>query len=146
MHRERAAQLVNEMSPAQAADILAILPSSEADELLKLMDRTTVAKVQQIVDKHDENILLYATQDYIKLPPETLAKEVIEIVAAEHGETLAQIMTDHVISLATSETLRDATRMFDRYGFRTIPVCSGEEQLVGVVSFWNIRGIKPRLD
>jgi hypothetical protein len=34
IHRERAAQLIKEAGPGQAADLLAILPSSEVDELL----------------------------------------------------------------------------------------------------------------
>ena len=74
---ERAAQLINDMSPAQAADLLAILPGSQADELLKMMDADNAAKVQQIVDKHAENILLYATQDYIKQPPSAVVRDVI---------------------------------------------------------------------
>jgi CBS domain-containing protein/sporulation protein YlmC with PRC-barrel domain len=176
--QERAAQLINEMSPAQAADILAILPSVEADELLKLMDRKSVVRVQQMMNQHDENILLYVTQDYIKLPPGTRARDVIEnyrqfalkqdvimyvyvtddkdallgvvdlreIIAASNEETLEQIMTDHVISLNPDDTLRDAIEMFERYGFRAIPVTDDSEHVLGVVSFRDIRGIKPRLD
>jgi magnesium transporter len=176
--RDRAAQLINKMSPAQAADILAILPSDEADELLKLIDKKSLARVQQIMDKHDENILLYATQDYIKLPPTTRARDVIEnyrqfalkqdvimyvyvtddkdtllgvvdlreIIAAGSEDTLADIMTDHVISLIPDDTLRDAVEMFERYSFRAIPVTDEGEHIHGVISFRDIRGIKPRLD
>lgn len=176
--RERAAQLINEMSPAQAADILAILPSDEADELLKLIDRKSLARVQRMMDKHDENVLLYATQDYIKLPPITLARDVIEnyrqfalkqdvimyiyvsddkdtllgvvdlreIIAASNEQTLADIMTDHVISLNPDDVLRDAIDMFERYSFRAIPVTDDSEHMLGVISFRDIRGIKPRLD
>lgn len=178
MKLERAAQLINDMSPAQAADLLAILPGSEADELLKLMDQESASKVQQIVDKHGENILLYATQDYIKQSPGTLVgelvkgfrqlargKEVImyvyvagpddvlrgvldirELIAADNDRTLADIMTDHVITLGREDTLRDATEMFERYGFRAIPVTDAQDRLLGVVRDKNIRGIKPRLD
>ncbi len=175
---ERAAQLINDMSPAQAADILAILPGSEADALLKLIDHENAAKVQQIVDKHAENILLYATQDYIKQPPDTIVgdlvkgfrqlardKDVImyvyiagpgdvllgvvdirELIAADNDRKLADIMTDHVITLAPDDTLREALAMFERYGFRAIPVTDAQDRLLGVVSYKNIRGIKPRLD
>ncbi len=175
--RERAAQLINEMSAAQAADILAILPGNEADELLKLIDRENASKVQQIIEQHDENVLLYATQEFIKLPPLTLAKDVIddyrriardkevimyvyvvddrdallgvvdirELIVADNDQTLADIMTDSVIHLRPDQTLRDATEMLDRYGLRAIPVTSDNDQLLGVVSFRDIRGIKPRL-
>ncbi len=178
MKRERAAQLINDMSPAQAADILAILPGNEADELLKLIDQKVAHKVQQIIDKHDESILLYATQNYIKLPPITLAKDVIEnyrqfaqkqdvimyvyvtderdtllgvvdlreLIAASDDETLAEIMTDNVISLGSDDTLRDAVEVFERYSFRAIPVTAEDDHILGVISFGDIRGLKPRLD
>ncbi len=176
--RERAAQLINEMSPAQAADILAILPGAEADELLKLIDKESVSKVQQIVEQHNENILLYATQDFIKQPPIMLAQDIIEnyrqlardkevimyvyvvnesdtllgvvdireLIMAENDQTLAEIMSDNVISLNPDETLRDAVEMFERYDFRAIPVTDEDDHMLGVVSFRNIRGIHPRLE
>jgi CBS domain-containing protein len=176
--RERAAQLINEMSPAQAADILAILPGAEADELLKLIDMESVSKVLQIVEQHNENILLYATQDFIKQSPVMLAKDIIEnyrqmardkevimyvyvvnesdtllgvvdireLIMAENDQTLAEIMSDNVISLNPDETLRDAVEMFERYDFRAIPVTDEDDHMLGVVSFRNIRGIHPRLE
>lgn len=178
IQRDRAAHLINEMSPAQAADLLAILPAAESEELLKLIDPESAPRVQRIIEHHDESILLYATHDFIRLPPITLAKEVIgnyrqlahdkevimyiyvvdekdvllgvvdirELIAAENDETLAEIMTDSVICLGPDDTLLDAVEMFDRYGFRAIPVTDDEGHLVGVVSFRNIRGIKPRLE
>ena len=128
---ERAAALINEMSPAQAADILAILPGNEADELLKLIKQEDAPRIQHLIDRHDENVLLYATQDFIKLPPIALARDVIndfrnlardkevimyayvtdandtllgtvdirEMITAQDDQTLAEIMTDNVISL-----------------------------------------------
>ncbi|MBF0140817.1 MAG: magnesium transporter [Magnetococcales bacterium] len=175
---ERAAQLINEMSPPQAADILAVLPSNEADELLKLMDHEDADKIQQIIEEHNENILLYATDDFIKLPPTLVAREVIdnyrniardkevimyvyvvdsldtllgvvdirELIMSEENQTLAEIMTDNVIALNPNETLRDAFDMFGRYHFRAVPVIDDNNRVLGVVSYRDIRGIKPRLD
>ena len=77
MKREAAAKLINDMSPAQAADILAILPTAEADEILKLIDKDSAPMVQQIIEGHDENILLFATQQYVKTPQPTPAGEVL---------------------------------------------------------------------
>jgi CBS domain-containing protein/sporulation protein YlmC with PRC-barrel domain len=178
IRRERAAQLINAMSPAQAADILAILPGDEADELLKLIDQEDAPRIQQIIDKHDENILLYSTQEFIKLPPNTLARSVIddyrklargkevimyayvvdeqdtllgvadmrELITAEDDQLLSEIMTDNLVCLGPEDTLRDAIEMFERYGFRAIPVTDERGRLLSVVSFRDIRGIKPRLD
>ncbi len=177
MDKRRAARLIDEMSPAQAADLLAALPADAADGLLALMDQENVPKVQQIMDKHDENVLLYATQEFLRKPPTTLAKDVLdsyrelardmevvmyvyvtdendlllgvvdmrELIVADDDQTLAEIMTDHVITLDPHETLRDAIKMFDRYGFRAIPVSDKDDRILGVVSFRDIRRLTPRL-
>src|SRR5450756_39421 len=77
MRKERVAELLNDMSPAQAADIMAILPAAEADELLRLINKDSASKVQQIIDEHNENILLYAAQRCIKLPPGEMVRDVM---------------------------------------------------------------------
>jgi CBS domain-containing protein/sporulation protein YlmC with PRC-barrel domain len=77
MEKDKAAELLNEMSPAKAADILSALPTSDAEEIIELVDQESKAKVQQIIEQDDENIMLYVTQDVIKRPPNTLAKEII---------------------------------------------------------------------
>jgi magnesium transporter len=77
MRKERVAELINDMSPAQAADIMAILPAAEADELLRLINKDSASKVQQIIDEHNENILLYAAQRCIKLPPGEKVRDVM---------------------------------------------------------------------
>ena len=178
MKKERAAQLINDMSPAQAADILAILPTVEADEILKLIDKENAPQMQQIIEHHDENILLYATQQFIKMPEESHAGDVLsnyreiahnmdviayvyvtdekdmlhgivgmrELIVAEPEQTLGEIMTTNLITLNQDDTLRDAVEMFSRYGFHALPVTINDEQLLGVVSFRDIRGIKPRLN
>src|SRR5450631_3151406 len=78
IEKERAATLINDMSPAQAADILAILPRDEAGAILKLLDRDKSSKVEHIIDKHDEQIILYASPELIRLPATTPAAEVLD--------------------------------------------------------------------
>ncbi len=178
IEKQRAAQLIDAMSPGQAADILAALPTSEADALLLLMDKDNATKVQKIIDQHDENILLFSTQQFIKMPESTSVEEVMtnfrvvardmdvimyvyvadeqgilkgvvdfrELLAAETGQLLGEIMTDKIITLNQDDTLRNAVAMFVRYGFRAIPVTDENNVLLAVVSFRDIRGIKPRLD
>jgi Mg/Co/Ni transporter MgtE len=178
MKLEAAAKLINEMSPAQAADILAILPTAEADEILKLIDKDSAPMVQQIIDGHDENILLFATQQYVKTPKPTPARDALndyreiarnmdvtmyvyvtdekdtlhgvadlrQLIVAEPDQTVGEIMTDNVIALNPDDTLQDAVDMFGRYGLRAIPVTDNEDRLLGVVSFDDIKGIKPRLE
>jgi len=178
IEKRYAAQLINAMSPAQAAVILAALPTIEADELLQMINQDSAVKVQKIIDKHDENILLFSTQKFMKMPESTKVKEVMtdfrevardmdvimyvyvtdeqdvlkgvvdlrELIAAEPDQSIGEMMTDNVINLSPEETLSDAVDMFDRYSFRAIPVTDAENKLLAVVSFRDIRGIKPRLD
>jgi magnesium transporter len=177
IEKERAAMLINEMSPAQAADILAILPRDEADAILKLIDQDKSSKVEHIIGEHNEQILLYASPELIRLPATTPATEVLdryrelatgkdvvmyvyvtdaagalrgvvdirEIVAAEAGQTLGDIMTTHVIALPKDATLRDARMLFERYDFRALPVTDENDQLLGAVSSRDVRAFRPRL-
>jgi CBS domain-containing protein len=177
IEKERAAMLINEMSPAQAADILAILPRDEADTILKLIDREKSSKVEHIIGEHNEQILLYASPELIRLPATTPAAEVLdryrelatgknvvmyvyvtdaagvlkgvvdirEIVAAEPGQKLADIMTEHVIALPKDATLRDARMLFERYDFRALPITDENDQLLGAVSSRDVRAFRPRL-
>jgi magnesium transporter len=41
------------------------------------MNRENVPRIRQLIERHDENILLFATQRYIKLPASTLVNEVM---------------------------------------------------------------------
>ncbi|MGC1389251.1 MAG: CBS domain-containing protein [Steroidobacteraceae bacterium] len=177
IEKERAAVLINEMSPAQAADILAILPRDQASAILKLLDRDKSSKVGHIIDKHDEQILLYGSSELIRLPPGTPAAEVLgryrelakgkevvmyvyvtdaagalkgvvdirEMVAAEPGQTLGDIMTEHVISLPKDATLRDAAMLFERYNFRALPITDENDHLLSAVSSRDVRSLRPRL-
>ena len=178
MEKVRAAGLINEMSPAQVAGILSILPASDADEIIEFVDSENKQRVQQIIDQHDENIMLYSTQKVIKRPVETIVKDVIgnyravacdmdvimyvyvvdtqntlqgvvdirELIEADPEQTLGEIMTDSLITLNPDDTLHDAVDMFFRYSFRAIPITDDNDYLLGVVSFHDIKGIKPRLD
>ena len=177
MQHDRAARLLGEMSPAQAADILAILPAHDADGILALLDGEDASKVRRIVEHHDENILLFATQEVIRLPETTRVQDVLsgyrelardkdvltymyvvdsgerllgvvglrDLVTAEPGASLGELMTEQLIVLHPDETLRDAVHAISRYGLRAIPVVSENRQLLGVVSDHDVRGLKPRL-
>jgi Mg/Co/Ni transporter MgtE len=177
LDKKRVAELIDEMSPAQAADVLSVLPADGADEILSLMHHENISRVRQLIERHDENILLFTTQRFIKLPVATPVNEIMgkyrdvardmdvimyvyvadegdklqgvvdvrELIAAEPQQTLGEIMTDSLITLGPKETLGDALKAFTRYGFSAIPVTDDEHRILGVVSFRDIRGIKPRL-
>src|ERR1700730_16687085 len=177
IEKERAALLINEMTAAQAADILAILPRDQADAILKLIDKDKSSKVEHIIGEHNEQILLYASPELIRLPATTPAAEVLdryrelatrknvvtyvcvadaagrlkgvvdlrELVAAEPGQTLGDIMTEHVIALPKDATLREAAMLFDRYNFPPLPITDENDRLLGAVTSRDMRGLRPRL-
>jgi CBS domain-containing protein/sporulation protein YlmC with PRC-barrel domain len=72
--------------------------------------------------------------------------DIRELIAAEPEQTLGDIMTDSLITLNPDDTLHDAVDMFFRYSFRAIPITDEDDYLLGVVSFHDIKGVKPRLD
>ena len=66
------------MTPAQVADILAILPATETDEIMKLIDKENAQKIQYMLDNHDEKIINFATTNFIKRAPDTKVSYVLE--------------------------------------------------------------------
>jgi len=70
MNKEKAARLINEMTPGQAADLLGVLPWWEVKPIVELLDKEKAVKVQSILEKQEENILDFATSYYLRLPAE----------------------------------------------------------------------------
>jgi Mg/Co/Ni transporter MgtE len=91
----------------------------------------------------DVIMYVYATDEYNILQG---VVDFRELIAAEPEQTIHEIMTDNVICLSPEDTLSDAVDMFARYGFRAIPITDENNTLIAVVSYRDIRGIKPRLD
>jgi CBS domain-containing protein/sporulation protein YlmC with PRC-barrel domain len=70
LRKERVAQLIGEMTSGQAADILAVLPATEKRTILGLLEPAKVAKIEEILEKHETNILDFTTSKFIKYPPD----------------------------------------------------------------------------
>lgn len=66
---EKVAQLIDEMTTGQAADVLSVLSTSEANAILKLLNPENAGKIRAIMERHEKNILDFATQDYIAFDP-----------------------------------------------------------------------------
>jgi Mg/Co/Ni transporter MgtE len=77
LKKEKVAELLNQMTAAQAADVLAILPVSEANALIKLLDAKKNQQVQMILQDKDQKNIDFATSKFIKFPPETEVEDVI---------------------------------------------------------------------
>jgi len=64
------------------------------------------------------------------------------ILRADPSQRLDAIMTTGVKSLTLGETLKDATAMFERYGFRAIPVLDENDVIQGVVPYRDVMRLK----
>ncbi len=122
-----------------------ILPFS-TQKFMKMPESVLVKDVMtdfREIARHMEVIMyVYVTDE------QDILKGVVDfrgLITAESDQTIGEIMTDNVISLSPDETLSDALDMFDRYGFRAIPITDDQNKLLSVVSFRDICGIKPRL-
>lgn len=62
---EKVVLLVNKMTTGQAADFLSVLSVSEANAILKYLNPDNASKIRTIIEHHEENILDFATQNFI---------------------------------------------------------------------------------
>jgi len=76
LRKWRVAQLIGEMTPGQSADIISVLPANEKNAVLALLDPAKVAKIEDILEKHEINILNFTTAKFIKCLPEMTVKQV----------------------------------------------------------------------
>jgi Mg/Co/Ni transporter MgtE len=74
---ERVTELVNAMTPGQAADVLAELPASESDAILDKIEAPEALKVRSLIENHEDQVLFFATTHYITFPPLTTVREVM---------------------------------------------------------------------
>ncbi len=75
LRKERVAQLIGEMTTGQAADILAVLPADQKKAILALLEPAQVAKIEEILEKHEINILNFTTGKFIKCRPDMTVKQ-----------------------------------------------------------------------
>lgn len=78
MKVEKVAQLIDQMTTGQAADVLSILSADEAQEILNLLDRENAVKIRSIMEHHEENILDFATQEYVTFPPDYTVERAVD--------------------------------------------------------------------
>ncbi len=75
LRKERVAQLIGEMTTGQAADILAVLPADQKKSILALLEPAQVAKIEEILEKHEINILNFTTGKFIKCRPDMTVRQ-----------------------------------------------------------------------
>src|SRR5674476_282649 len=71
------------------------------------------------------------TSQYLKLLGIIDIKELLQ---ADNKAFLKDIMNKNIISLKKEISIGEATKMFTRYGFRSLPVIDEDNKIVGIVS------------
>lgn len=67
------------------------------------------------------------------------------LLLADDNAPLKDVMIDQVISLNPDSTLKEASAMFARYGFRALPIIDEQRKILGVVPYRDVMNLKHRL-
>ncbi len=70
--------------------------------------------------------------------------DIKELLVADDAAALKEVMVDNVVSLDHDDMLRKASELFTRYGFRALPITDADHQILGVVTYRDIMGLKHR--
>jgi CBS domain-containing protein len=160
----QAADLLAVISHDEKGRILAHLDEDFRGKIVAIMDKQEDSILNYATDRY---IFLPATEKvgYVEDNYATLAKEkdvsmyvyvqgqegelvgvvdIKEILIAPPEASLGEIMSDRIVSLEPSQTLRDAYDLFQRYGFRAIPILDEGRKNLGVIVYKDVMGLKHR--
>lgn len=151
--REEAAAILSLMDKEKSSRIEHIIGEHDGKILLyaspELMRLPATTPAQDVLDRYRDlargkDVVMYV---YVTDGDGTLegVVDLRELLAAESGQTLGDIMTRHVIALPKDGTIRDAAALFEHYNFRALPVTDEHDRLLGAVSSRDIRSLKTRL-
>ncbi len=73
--KDKVALLIRQMTPGQAADLLAALPHSDMLTYLNELDEEMALKVRSILEKQEEHVTNYATSLFVTVPPDITAEQ-----------------------------------------------------------------------
>ena len=104
------------------------------EKYLSAQPDETVGTVQneypKIAKGKDEIMYIHVTDKENKLLGVIDVKELLQ---ADNKALLKEIMNKNVITLKKESSIGEATKMFSRYGFRSLPVTDNDNKIVGVV-------------
>lgn len=67
-----------------------------------------------------------------------------DVLKADPGDSLADLMTTNFVTLHVDDTVKDAAKLFDRYGFQAIPIVDADNLMIGVITFRDVMDLKDR--
>jgi CBS domain-containing protein len=144
-----AEDILEAMNPDSAKKVRSIMEKQEetvihyaTQKVLKFLPDTLVEYVQNDYPNHarGKDVIMYI---YVTDATDHLlgVVDLKELLTADDKAPLSAIMSENVISLNAENTLKDASKEFERYGFRAIPVTDNDNHLVGVIPYRDVMNL-----
>jgi magnesium transporter len=118
------------------------LPSLATERFLALPDsalvRQALTRFRSRTKRYD--VIMYV---YVTTAEGTLkgVVDIRELIQNRSDETLRNIMTEQIVTLAPTDTLADAASEFSKYGFRALPMVDEDRKLLGVVRYKDLLAV-----
>jgi CBS domain-containing protein len=145
-------KIMSHLDPELRAKIEAIMDRQEESILSYATERFIALPAETLVGYVENNYASLAKDKdvamyiYVSGPEGELVGvvDIKEILLADESASLAEIMTDRIVSLEPSQTLREAYELFQRYGFRAVPILDEKKRNLGVIVYKDVMGLKHR--
>ncbi|MFH1208456.1 MAG: CBS domain-containing protein [Candidatus Omnitrophota bacterium] len=140
------------LDPKQAGKVRSILEKEDEKivnyatmDILKFPpDKTTAEALdeyQQVAKGKNVIMYLYVVDEQDRILGIIDLKE---LLLADDNAPLKDVMIDQVVSLNPESTLKEASAMFARYGFRALPIIDSQRKILGVVLYRDVMNLKHR--
>jgi magnesium transporter len=158
----QAADVLSALPTSEAEDIITLLGSDNARKVKAIIEH----QEENILDFTTQEFLMYSPDEIVEKVQDDYrtaarGKDVVmylyivdaknkllgvvdikELLMAEDNHRLADIMTENIVAIESTDTLKEAYNVFERYNFRALPVVNAEGQILGVVTYRDIIGLK----
>jgi magnesium transporter len=154
MEPDEAADILSDLPEAKAEELLESMQPAEAQEVEELLEHeedtagglmttehvafpptlTVAEAIQRIRDEAKEAETIYYL--YVTDPQERLLGvfSLRELILADPGQRLEQLMHSEVISVRAETRLREVAELLTKYNLLALPVVSGGGELVGILT------------
>ena len=142
--------IINLLNPDNAHKVKAIIDHQEENILDFITSEFLMFSPDDIVEKvqdeyrisargKDVAMYLYIVDANKKMLG---VVDIKELLMAKNNSRLKDIMTENIVAIESTDTLREAYNCFVRYNFRALPVINEKERILGVVTYRDIIGLK----
>jgi len=136
------AEKINLLLEQQDATIANLITKNFIRFVPNMPAETVIAAYRKVSEEADVLDYLYVVDHDNRLRGVVSLPELLR----SHPEThLKDIMTTDVVSLNPDDAIAEASTQFLRYSFRALPVTTGDDVIVGVVTYRDIMNLKHRI-